>query len=671
MKKVLTIAMAALMASCAGTAQKSSTPAIDLANFDNSVAPQEDFYEYATGGWQKAHPLKAEYARYGSFDMLRENNEIRLKELFTSISETPSEKGTNKQKLSDLYKLGLDSVRLNTEGVAPIKADLAEIMSASSREDLAKIISKMHVSVSRPLFSSRVGADQLNSEANILYFRQGGLGMGNRDYYLDAENSAIKDSYVKYLETIFTIAGVEDPKAAVEGVFNIESALAEASSSNVELRDLKANYNLMTKKEFLAKYKGFDWDAYFAAEALPEFENLVVGQPKALAEAVELYANAPIEDLRYYLASQYISAAAPYLSDDIFSASFDFFGRAMTGTEQPKARWARSLSVPNDDLGEAVGELYVERYFPEESKERMVVLVENLRTALSQHIDALEWMSDETKAKAQVKLKAFGVKIGYPDSWEDYSTLEIDPAKSYWANALAINEWHTKKNNAKLSEKVDDSEWGMSPQTVNAYYSSSANAICFPAAILQPPFFNPDADDAVNYGAIGVVIGHEMTHGFDDRGRQFDDQGNLVNWWTEEDNAAFVERTKVLVAQYDAIEVKPGLNANGSLSLGENIADQGGLRVAHTAYMNSLAGTTPEPIDGFTAQQRFYIGYANLWGQNVRDAEIARLTKSDPHSLGKWRVNAAVRNLEDFYAAFDIKEGDAMYMPKEERVVIW
>ncbi len=671
LKKILLIASIAFMASCADDNTPKGVPAIDLANFDNSIAPQTDFYEYATGGWQSANPLKAEYARYGAFDVLRENNEIRLNDLFAHMATSQSEKGSVEQKISDLYKMGLDSVRLNAEGVTPVKADLDRIMAINSREGILDMIAEMHLSVTSPFFGTGVGADLVNSNENVYKMSQRGLGMGNRDYYLDEENSEIKAAYVKYLENIFALTSLENPTKGAASVLKIEDALALAMSSNVELRDVEANYNPISKADFLKKYKGIDWERYFKATGVPSFEKLVIGQPKAISQVVKLISTASIEDLRYYLAAHYISSSASYMNDDIYAASFDFFGRTMTGSEEPKARWKRAMSYPSSVLGEAVGEIYVEKYFPAEDKARMVTLVANLRKALSQHIDALEWMSDETKVKAQAKLNTFVVKIGYPDEWKDYSSLNVDPTKSYWENAKVIKEWYSRDNYADLNKPVDRTEWHMSPQTVNAYYNPTTNEICFPAAILQPPFYNPSADDAVNYGAIGVVIGHEMTHGFDDQGRQFDAEGNMNNWWTEADSEAFQKRADVLIAQYDAIEVLPGLNANGALSLGENIADQGGLRVAHTAYINTLGGVTPEPIDGFTSEQRFYLGYANLWGQNVREAEIARLTKVDVHSLGKWRVNAALRNLEGFYAAFDINEGDAMYMPKDERVVIW
>ena len=468
-----------------------------------------------------------------------------------------------------------------------------------------------------------------------------------------------------------------DIEKAVAGVMEIETQLAEKSWSNVELRNIPAMYNPMSKADFEKAYDAIDWATYYREMGIGDFDTIIVTTPSAVANANEVLKKAPLENIRYYLAAQYIDAAASYLSDDFIDASFDFYGRTMSGTQEQKPRWKRAMSVPNSTLSEAVGEMYVAKYFPAKDKERMLALVKNLQTALSQHIDALDWMSDATKAKAQEKLAAFTVKIGYPDTWKDYSTLEIDPLKSYWENIVEANRWYTADNIAELNKPVDRAKWQMSPQTVNAYYNPTTNEICFPAAILQPPFYNPDADDAVNYGAIGVVIGHEMTHGFDDQGRNFDKDGNMNNWWTDEDAAAFKAKTDILVKQFDAIEVlpardgQPALHANGALSLGENIADQGGLRVAWTAYQNSLEGKqAPAPIDGFTDAQRFYLAYATLWAQNIRDEEIARLTKLDVHSLGKWRVNATLRNLESFYEAFGITDG-AMFMPAEERVIIW
>ncbi len=664
------------MASCQNNPK---TPAIDLANFDTEVAPNADFYQYATGGWQKLNPLKPEYSRYGSFDMLRDNNEKRINELFADMTARKTAPGSVEQKISDLYKMGLDSARLNAEGAAPIKAAVEKILAIDNRAQLTEAIAALHSSVANPFFSIGVEADLMNSSMNALYASQSGLMMGNRDYYLDAENEQFRTAYKAYLAKIFALAGIPEAEIekAVAGVMKIETKLAEKMWSNVELRNIPAQYNPTSKADFEKRYDAIDWPTYYKTLGVGDFDTIIVATLSSLDNANELLKTAPLDDIRYYLAAQYIDSAANYLSDDFQLASFDFFGRTMAGQQEMKPRWKRAMSVPNGTLSEAVGEMYVAKYFPEEDKARMLELVKNLQTALSQHIDALDWMSDETKARAQEKLATFTVKIGYPDKWKDYSTLDIDPTKSYWENIVNASAWYTADNLTKLGKPVDKTEWHMPPQMVNAYYNPTTNEICFPAAILQPPFFNPAADDAVNYGAIGVVIGHEMTHGFDDQGRNFDKDGNMNNWWTEADAAAFKAKTDVLVKQFDAIEVlpakegQPAIYANGSLSLGENIADQGGLRVAWTAYRNSLEGkSAPAPIDGFTDAQRFYLGYATLWAQNIRDEEIARLTKLDVHSLGKWRVNVTLRNLQSFYDAFGITDG-AMFMPEEERVIIW
>lgn len=664
------------MAACDN--QPAKTPAIDPANFDLAAAPETDFYQYATGGWQERNPLKPEYARYGAFDMIGENNQIRINDLFKEMSKQTAERGTVEQKISDLYKMGLDSVRLNREGAAPIAAGVAELLALDDRSQLTRAIARLHASTANPFFSVGVQADLMNSDMNALYAGQSGLTMGNRDYYLDAENERIRTAYKEYLAKIFTLAGMPEAEIpqAVEDVMKVETALAEKFWSNVELRNLQAQYNPMSKADFEKTYDAIDWAEYYRTTGLGDFETIIVTQPSSLAVANEILKTMPVEALRHYLAAQYIDGATSYLSDDFYAASFDLYGRVMSGTQEPKPRWKRAMAVPNGSLGEAVGEIYVAKYFPEKDKARMVEMVKNLQKALSQHIANLDWMSDETKAKAQEKLSTFTVKIGYPDKWKDYSTLEIDPAKSYWENIVAVNKWYIADNLSKLGKPVDKEEWQMSPQTVNAYYSPLSNEICFPAAILQPPFYNPDADDAVNYGAIGVVIGHEMTHGFDDQGRQFDKDGNMNNWWTDADAEAFKKKTDILVKQFDAIEVlpardgQPAVYANGALCLGENIADQGGLRVAYTALHNALDTSGVAPIDGFTPEQRFYLGYATLWAQNIRDEEIARLTKEDVHSLGKWRVNATLRNIQEFYDAFGI-DGGAMFMPVEERVIIW
>ena len=675
---ILTISSLAIMVGCCNELKKpeAAAPAIDRANFDESVALADDFYQYATGGWQKAHPLKPEFSRYGTFDIMRENNEIRINELFSEMKSKKTEKGSVEQKIADLYVMGLDSVRLNNEGVAPLKADLERIAAVKSREEIAPVLGWLHRETGNPFFSVGVSADLKNVDINVLYVGQAGLGMGNRDYYLDEENAAKREGYLKWLTTSFELCGVEDAATKAEAVLALETKMAKAFRSNVELRDVAANYNPTTLKAFVARYNALDWDAFFAALGVQPEESLVVEQPEVIDAVNTLLKSESLETLKAYLAASYIRSAAAFLSDDIYAANFEFFGKQMSGQEQMRPRWKRAMSVPNGLLGEAVGEIYVAKYFSPEDKERVQTMVKNLQTALGEHIDALEWMSDETKAKAREKLAAFTVKIGYPDKWKDYSTLEIDPAIPYWENMKRANAWYTADNLADLGQPVDRDRWYMSPQTVNAYYNPTTNEICFPAAILQPPFYNSAADDAVNYGAIGVVIGHEMTHGFDDQGRHFDKVGNMNNWWTEADAAAFKERTDILVEQFNKVEVlpaegdKPALYADGALSLGENIADQGGLRVAYTALQNSFAGEHPADIDGFTAEQRFYLSYATIWAQNIRPEEIARLTKIDVHSLGCNRVNVTLRNIDTFHKAFGITEGK-MFLPEEQRVIIW
>ncbi|WP_302269397.1 M13 family metallopeptidase, partial [uncultured Alistipes sp.] len=498
------------MASCQN--QPARVPAIDLTNLDPTAAPEVDFYQYATGGWQEKNPLKPEFSRYGSFDMLRENNEIRINELFSEMLDSKAAKGSVEQKIADLYRLGLDSTRLNAEGAAPIRPALDEIFAIADRRGLTEVIGKLHGSVANPFFGVGVQSDLMNSDMNALYISQSGLGMGTRDYYLDEENAAIREAYKEYLKKVFRLSGVaeEELAEAAEGVMRVETELARSQWSNVALRNVAARYNPMSREEFEKTYDAVDWATYYKAMGVGDFDRIIVATPSAVAGANEVLKNAPLADLRYYLASQYINSAASFLSDDFHAASFDFFGKAMTGTPEPRARWKRAMSVPNGTLSEAVGEIYVARYFPESDKERMTQLVRNLQTALGEHIDALEWMSDETKARAREKLAAFTVKIGYPDTWKDYSSLDIDPEKSYWENIVNANIWYTAENLGKLGKPVDKDEWHMSPQTVNAYYNPTTNEICFPAAILQPPFYNSTADDAVNYGAIGVVIGHEM-----------------------------------------------------------------------------------------------------------------------------------------------------------------
>lgn len=649
--------------------------AIDPANLDTTVAAGTDFYQYACGGWIKNNPLKPEYARFGTFDQLRENNQDQLRVLIEELSATPHEAGSVAQKIGALYAMGLDSTKLNAEGVAPIKEELAAINSLATKADVSRMVATLHTEGMAPFFALAIDADEKNSDMNIVQLYQAGIGMGDRDYYLleDEGSAKMRDAYKAYINKLFTLSGSspEQAEAAVDAVMKIEKGIAEVSYSREDLRDSQKNYNKVAYEDFKKIGNPLDWDVYFESIGLAGLKELDAKQISFYKDLDSVLRNTTVDEQKYYLAFNLLNAASSYLSDDFVDAEFEFYGKVMSGKQEQQPRWKRSLGTVNGALGEAVGEMYVAKYFPASSKEKMLTLVSDLQTALSERINGLEWMGDTTKMKAQEKLAAFTVKIGYPDKWRDYSGLEIKD-DSYWANVRRSNIFDMEYQLADAGKPVDKSRWYMSPQTVNAYYNPTTNEICFPAAILQPPFFNPDADDAVNYGAIGVVIGHEMTHGFDDQGRNYDKDGNLVDWWTAEDAARFTERADKLADQYDQIIVVDTIHANGRFTLGENIADHGGLLVAHQAYLNSLKGKeAPAPIDGFTNEQRFFLGYATLWGQNIRPEEIRRLTKIDPHSLGKWRVNAALRNIAPFYGAFDIKEGDPMYMAPVDRVVIW
>ena len=668
MKKVFVI-MTSFLA-FAACAPKSSTPALDLTYLDNSTSPKVDFYQYSTGGWQQNNPLRPEFSRYGSFDALREKAQENLNALFESMATLETAPGTVEQKISDLYKMSMDSTTRNNLGAQPILPYMAEIQAVTSKDELATLLGRMNLYGEGGFFGAGVEADLTNSDMQVLYLGQGGLGMGDRDYYLLESNQALKDGYKAFLVKALTLAGVKDAEAVASRDMAVEDVIAEAAWPREKNRDMQAIYNPMSTADICKAWPALRFDAVCKAAGIPAQDKIIVQQPSYFEKLNAYFKKADLQSLKDYLLCQFVSGQCSALSDEFYTASWEFFSHQMAGAQEQQPRWKRAMSVPNSLLGEAVGEMYVSRYFPESSKQKMVALVENLRTALGQHIDELEWMSDETKVKAQEKLAAFTVKIGYPDKWKDYSTLDINPENTYYENLRNASAWYVKDNLSKLGKPTDKTEWGMTPQTVNAYYNPTTNEICFPAAILQKPFFDPDADEPVNYGGIGVVIGHEMSHGFDDQGSMFDAVGNMVNWWTEEDKAKFDALGDKLVAQFDEVEVAPGVKANGRYTLGENIGDHGGLSIAYTAMENAVSGNDPM-IDGFTRAQRFYLSYGAIWAQNIRDEEKVRLTNLDVHSLAVNRVNVSVKNFQTFFDAWDIHEGDPMFRPEEERVHIW
>ena len=669
---------AAVLASCQTNGESSQKSGIDLANLDSTYLPGTDFYMFATGGWQKAHPLTDEYSRYGSFDVLQENNNKQLRELIEGVAAQQNEKGSVAQKIADLYNSAMDSVALNEHGLDEMAAFLAcdgyQTSAQITQDWLKQVWPKMLRQGVDGLMGFYIGADEKDSKNNILSIVQGGLTLGQKDYYLDQdpETAKIREAYVAYIRQMVSHVGFGETDAAriSDDVMRIETRLAQASKSMTELRDPEANYHKMSYDQLKKDFAGIDWDAYLHIFGISGLKDVIVGQPEAIHEVEKILAEETPEALQNVYLWHAIDMAAGYVDDESRNLSFAFWGTALSGKTQDRPRWKRAVSSVEGCLGEALGQLYVAKYFPPAAKERMEKLVANLQQALGERIDAQDWMSDETKKVAHEKLDAFYVKVGYPDKWTDYSTLQI--GNSYLQNILSCKEWAIQDMIAKhLNKPVDKDEWYMTPQTVNAYYNPTTNEICFPAGILQPPFFDMEADDAFNYGAIGVVIGHEMTHGFDDQGSKYDKNGNLSQWWTEEDTKRFNERIQVMREYHDSIEVLPGLHSNGSLTLGENMADHGGLMVSYQAFVNATAQAPLSDKDGFTPAQRFFLAYANVWGQNIRDEEIRKRVKSDPHSLGKWRVNGQMPHMDAWYEAFGITEQDPMFVPKEKRVTIW
>ena len=680
MKKMTLALGAVLLAGGFSAVAAEHLGSVNKAYIDSTIPVGEDFYRHVNNGWMKAHPLTDEYARYGMFNVLNDEAEKNVKNIVMNLGASNPEKGTNAFKVWTLYSQGMDSVRRNAEGAKPIIADLKKIED-TPHEGMEDLFLWMHGNYSSPFFGAGPMENMMNSNEYAMYVSGGSIGMGDRDYYLlnDKENTRIREAYKKLIVGQMRNAGYskKDAERIMKNVMKIETALADSTWTREESRNIPAMYNPRSIDQLKELYPHINWDRFFIETmGIETPDQVIVTELNTVKQADNLMASLSDREIKDYYLWKYVAQAAPYLSDKFSDTSFEF-SKVLSGVKQMRPRWKRALSTADGYMGEAIGQLYVAEYFPESSKEQMLELVNNLKKALGKHIINLPWMSDETKLKAIEKLLAFTVKIGYPDKWKDYSAMEIDPALSYYENVHNAGMWHQKETYAKWGKPVDKSEWGMTPQTVNAYYNPLANEIVFPAAILQAPFFNPEASDAENYGGIGVVIGHEMSHGFDDQGCNFDAKGNMTNWWTAEDAQAFQTLTKGLADQFDKIEILPGLMANGSYTLGENIGDQGGLRVSHTAFLDSQkakgvdVNSEDARIDGFTPEQAFYLNYANIWATNMRDAEKRNLTIGDVHSLAENRVNVTLRNITPFLKAFGIKPGDKLYLSPEEQVIIW
>ena len=651
---------------------------LDVTDFDASVKPGNDFYEYACGGWMKKHPLPAAYSRYGSFDKLQEDNDKRINAILSELQQNTYEQGTTEQKLSDLYKLAMDIDRRNQEGVNPVMPLIKRLEAAKSNKQLQDILLELTPYGTQEFFYAGFGADDKNATENILNIYQSGLSLGQKEYYLDTDKATtdIREAFKAHIVKMFQLFGFSKGAAAkkMQNVMKIETELAKVSRSRTELRNPEANYNKMTLKEFQTRYPNLPLEQLMKAQGIDSkyLQDMVVGQPDFLDGANKLVGNIKPAEFRDVIEWGIISSAANYLSDATAAESFDFHGRVLSGRQEDHPLWKRSTAQVEGVMGEALGKIYAEKFFPESSKQRMLTLVKNLQIALGERIAAQDWMDDSTKVNALLKLNTFYVKVGYPDKWTDLTALQIDPKKSYYENVRECRRfWKKWNNDHRVGKPVDRDDWHMTPQTVNAYYNPTTNEICFPAGILQRPFFDPKADDAFNYGAIGVVIGHEMTHGFDDQGRRFDKDGNMKDWWTEADGKNFTQRTDKYADFFSAINVLPDLKANGRLTLGENLADHGGLQVAFAAYQNATKRQKLDVVDGLTADQRFFLAYAGVWANNITEAEIRKRTKSDPHALGRWRVNGALAHINAWYEAFGVKEGDKMFIPESERLQLW
>ena len=675
--KILTM-MALIAMSMGVSAQEPLRSGINLGDLNTTVRPADDFYEYACGGWMKNNPLPAAYSRYGSFDRLAEDNNKRINGILSELLTNTYEQGSTEQKLSDLYKLAMDSTRRQQEGIQPVMPIINKLEAAKTIDQLFAIQLEMAKYGDSEFYYAGLGADEKNATQNILSVYQGGLTLGMKDYYLenDPATTKIREEYKNHIVRMFQKFGFSKSAAnkKMKNIFAVELALAKVSKSRTEMRDPQANYNKMTLLEFNSKYPHLKLEQVMNAQGLQSqyMQELVVGQPAFMEGADKLVATMPPAQYRDVMEWGVILGSAGYLNDEVREANFEFFGKVLSGRKEDHPAWRRATNQVERFMGQALGKMYVEKYFPAAAKERMLRLVKNLQIALGERIAAQDWMTDSTKVNALLKLNTFYVKVGYPDKWIDMTKLSVDPTKSYFENALACQKfWNDYGIEHRAGKPVDNEDWHMTPQTVNAYYNPTTNEICFPAGILQVPFFDMTADDAFNYGAIGVVIGHEMTHGFDDQGRQFDKDGNMHDWWAASDGEQFKERTDKYADFFSAIKVLPDLNANGRLTLGENLADHGGLQVAYAAYKNATKNNPLPVIDGLTADQRFFLAYAGVWAGNITEAEIRNRTKSDPHSLGRWRVNGALPHIDMWYEVFGVKPGDKMFIPKEQRLPLW
>lgn len=670
------IVLLSLALACTGAFAQTPTSGIDRNNLDTSVRPGDDFYHYAAGGWLKSHPLDAEHPENGAFIDLEELNQKRIQELILLYANQPQKQGTLGQKIGSLYNLMMDSVRLNREGWAPLKPTLARIAAIKNTREYQIVTAALDRNgEGTMMFGIGVDADQRNAAWNLVNIGQGGLGLGTRDYYVsdDPDKKKVLEAYKTYLTHLFQLVGNDEAKAKskMQKVLDIETEIAKASYDEVKLRDVDGNYHKMSYTELVDQFPGIDWGNVMLASGMPAIDSIDVAQPEPIHEVEKILADTPLEDLKTYAEAKVISGASSQLSDAFRKEAFQL-SAALSGVRQDRPRWKRAVGLVSGTLGEAIGKLYVEKYFPESSKKKMLDLIHNLQTALAQRIDDATWMGSATKAQAKDKLQNFIIKIGYPDKWKDYSGLQVVDSLSLYENLQHIARWATDKYIAeKVNKKVDKMEWGMTPQTINAYYNPTTNEICFPAAILQPPFFDPNADDAVNYGAIGGVIGHEMSHGFDDQGSQFDKNGNQHDWWTAQDKKNFNARTKVLADNFSHFEVLPGVKINGEQTLGENIGDNGGLNIAFTALQNSMKQHPLTTIDGFTPEQRFFLAWGRVWASNMTPEVIRYLITADVHSPNMARVNAALPQIDAWYKAFGVKKGDKLFLPKNKRAHVW